>query len=596
MHPGIGPSSSEAAGPETSGSRYHLGVALGEGGFGSVYLAELEGQQGFRKRVALKILHGAADARKSTLRRFRDEARLLGLLEHHAIVGVHGLVELDGQWAVVMEYLPGVDLEFVVEHGGALGCGVAARVGLSAAGALDFAWRSAHPSTQEALGLEHRDIKPANLLMTRAGALKVLDFGIARARFAQREAKTLRQGAMGTPPYMPPERWLGRGGHESDVFSLATTVLFLATGRGLPEASSIDGYVTWRAAMMADLRGLEGGEVLAEVLAPALVDDPAGRPTAADMRVSLRAVTKQLGGETLEEWADERLPPMIAAREAEMGPGPLTGKVLTEGASTDGAEAESLPSGTWMPEMDDEPAGADGATSATLAPATVEPPRAEERASSPLRAWVVGAASLGGLALVVLWAATRLAAPPLLPPTVEPLGVLEVEAPVEVAADGVDDPVPEPAVEPVVEVRKTVVKAAPTPAARRAAKRAAKTATPAPPPVEPPVEPVAEPVVEPVVAAASVPVVAAAPEPAPAARGRVRWEGDAKAVRLRCGGAVTEVPAASVRRVAAGSCTVQATWQEGGSWADAGKAVDVPAGGTVSLKCAAWNRSCTVIH
>ena len=420
MHPGIGPSSSEAAGPETSGSRYHLGVALGEGGFGSVYLAELEGQQGFRKRVALKILHGAADARKSTLRRFRDEARLLGLLEHHAIVGVHGLVELDGQWAVVMEYLPGVDLEFVVEHGGALGCGVAARVGLSAAGALDFAWRSAHPSTQEALGLEHRDIKPANLLMTRAGALKVLDFGIARARFAQREAKTLRQGAMGTPPYMPPERWLGRGGHESDVFSLATTVLFLATGRGLPEASSIDGYVTWRAAMMADLRGLEGGEVLAEVLAPALVDDPAGRPTAADMRVSLRAVTKQLGGETLEEWADERLPPMIAAREAEMGPGPLTGKVLTEGASTDGAEAESLPSGTWMPEMDDEPAGADGATSATLAPATVEPPRAEERASSPLRAWVVGAASLGGLALVVLWAATRLAAPPLLPPTVEP--------------------------------------------------------------------------------------------------------------------------------------------------------------------------------
>ena len=81
---------------------YRLISSLGQGGFGTVYRAQLEGTRGFSKTVAIKVLNedraGVADFQ----RRLRDEARMLSMLKHRAIVYVEDLVRIEGRWAVVM--------------------------------------------------------------------------------------------------------------------------------------------------------------------------------------------------------------------------------------------------------------------------------------------------------------------------------------------------------------------------------------------------------------------------------------------------------------------------------------------------------------
>ena len=91
--------------------RFHLARELGVGSFGAVYLAEMESAGGFRRKVALKLLRPELDQVSDASRRLRDEARLLGRLRHRHIVQVDDLIRVNGRWAVVMEYVPGFDLE-----------------------------------------------------------------------------------------------------------------------------------------------------------------------------------------------------------------------------------------------------------------------------------------------------------------------------------------------------------------------------------------------------------------------------------------------------------------------------------------------------
>ena len=82
-----------------------------------MYRAQLLGAGGFEKIVALKVLNTEIDGAMDFAERLRDEARMLGLLQHRSIVRVDGLQQLNGRWTVVMEYVPGVDLKRLLTRG-----------------------------------------------------------------------------------------------------------------------------------------------------------------------------------------------------------------------------------------------------------------------------------------------------------------------------------------------------------------------------------------------------------------------------------------------------------------------------------------------
>ncbi|MEC8382282.1 MAG: protein kinase [Myxococcota bacterium] len=204
---------------------------LSEGTFGRVYMAEMLGENNFSKVVAIKLLHGKWLDHEEIVKRSRDEARVLGLINHPGIIRVDGLTSIDGKCAIIMEYLDGVDLKNLVTYCARNKIEVPVRVCLEVieqtVSALEAAYYREPLRGGEPLKLIHRDIKPSNIMITVKREIKVLDFGTAQASFSDREART-QALAFGSAPYMAPERIMGEEDHPSgDVFSVGITLFEL---------------------------------------------------------------------------------------------------------------------------------------------------------------------------------------------------------------------------------------------------------------------------------------------------------------------------------------------------------------------------------
>ena len=285
--------------------RYRVLGVLGQGGFGKVYLARLESSQGFVKEVALKVLREKRQT-LDVVARLRDEARILARLRDRNVVWVDPPVQLQGRWTVVMEYAEGCDsLRLLTMHGS-----VPPRVALEIVGevarTLDNLWN--HPDEHgQPLHLLHRDLKPANIQISPTGGVKVLDFGVARARIA-REINT-SEHLSGTIGYMAPERVEGVEDHKGDVYSLGVVLEELVMGmhptREIPEPpphlSSVVELARW-------MRTRE----------------PESRPSAAEAEEQCAALAPLLPGPSLREWARTHVMVEIDTHD------PLVGKVLTE--------------------------------------------------------------------------------------------------------------------------------------------------------------------------------------------------------------------------------------------------------------------------
>ena len=308
--------------------RYDIQQTVGRGAMGAVYKARLHGEGDFAKQVALKVLHrDQADA--DLARRLRDEARIVGLIRHRAVVNVDGLVWLEGDWTVVMEYVDGLDLRHLMERVGALPESCALEVASEVAGALHVAYHTSGPDGRE-LKLLHRDIKPANIQVTTAGEVKVLDFGVARADFDAREAKT-RSLAFGSLGYVAQERIDGVETPAGDVYSLGVVLCELMTGDRFGQTSMSPRRHEARLADRMDALESKGvSEATRQLTRRMLAFAHDERPTAREVERMASAARADAGGPTLRDWAENRLSEAIAQVRAEVDPGPLEGRSLDE--------------------------------------------------------------------------------------------------------------------------------------------------------------------------------------------------------------------------------------------------------------------------
>ncbi len=330
--------------------RLHVIETLGKGGFGVVMRAWLEGENGFGKEVAVKVLSEEASAEEHLCERLRDEARLLGLVQHRAIVRVDGLTRVEGRWAVVMELVRGVDVARLLREESAVPPTVALDILSEVASALHAAHEGRGPDGR-ALRMLHRDVKPENLVLTPLGDIKLLDFGNARADCASRESKTSTL-TYGTIAYMAPERFWGEDGPAADVYSLGVTTFELLTARRFGPGG-VDGEehaarVQRRLALLSERLGGHARELVQ--LIGAMVDWQASRrPSARGVERRLLDLRERWPGPGVRRWSERVVPPLLRARQPftppELpGPGGHTTFVsMMRPPARDDAEVPTLP-------------------------------------------------------------------------------------------------------------------------------------------------------------------------------------------------------------------------------------------------------------
>jgi serine/threonine protein kinase len=215
--------------------QYEILCPLAEGGTAELHLARSKGVAGVGKLLVIKRIR-SEHARNELLRRmFLDEARILARLQHTNIVQVYDVDEEGGSPFLVMEFLNGQDVSTLYnrarEKSGALLLEHTLSIGVGVCSGLHFAHEKHGPDRQP-LGIIHRDISPHNVFVTYDGAVKLIDFGIAKAtnRLDRTEVGT-RKGKLG---YMSPEQAVAEPvDRRTDIFCVGILLWELATGRRL---------------------------------------------------------------------------------------------------------------------------------------------------------------------------------------------------------------------------------------------------------------------------------------------------------------------------------------------------------------------------
>ena len=206
---------------------YILREELGRGGMGVVYLAD---DTRLGRRVALKALHAHIAAGAEQRERLRQEAKFAAALSHPGIATVYALEEFDGAMYLASEFVPGRTLRAVLQDGP-----------VPLARLVDVATQIARVlAAAHAQGIVHRDLKPDNVMVTPAGVIKLLDFGLARSEGVQGVRLTHTGTVVGTPAYMAPEQLLGdRADFRVDLFALGVVIYEMASGANPFEAATI---------------------------------------------------------------------------------------------------------------------------------------------------------------------------------------------------------------------------------------------------------------------------------------------------------------------------------------------------------------------
>jgi len=265
--------------------RFELLRRLGAGGLAEVYAARDRVSQA---EVAVKVLHGHLADEPQIAERFRRELSVTRALDHPGIVKVYDLHEDEGRPFFTMELLRGETLAARLERG-SLPAEEARRIAREVCAALVVAHRN---------GVVHRDLKPANLFLCESGAVKIVDFGLARVAGWAR--LTAQSTVMGTPGYLAPELLAGTGADaRADLYAVGATLFEMLTGsRAFPGSDPL-----------SVLRSQNSGAPSARAVAPGT--------SAADEALLLRALDPdperrfQGAGQFARELGGEVAPPAL---------------------------------------------------------------------------------------------------------------------------------------------------------------------------------------------------------------------------------------------------------------------------------------------
>ena len=214
---------------------YRLRKRLAVGGMGEVYLGEKIGPEGFVKPVVLKCVLPQLASDRAFVKLFEDEARLAALLNHPNIAQVYDFGLVDNTYYIAMEYVPGYTVDDIRRKLKSIGQFLPLKHVACIASQVCQGLHYAHTLTDGngvSLGLVHRDVSPHNLIVSVGGGVKLVDFGIAKARAGVTRVQA--KGAVGKFGYMSPEQARGEPvDGRSDVFSLGVCLWELLTNERL---------------------------------------------------------------------------------------------------------------------------------------------------------------------------------------------------------------------------------------------------------------------------------------------------------------------------------------------------------------------------
>ncbi|HEY8086487.1 MAG TPA: serine/threonine-protein kinase, partial [Polyangiaceae bacterium] len=280
--------------------RYELLCPIASGGMATVWLARLRGKRGFEKLFAVKTIRTELLDDPRFQEMFLDEARIASGIQHPNVAQILDLGEERETLFIVMEWVDGDSLakirKLVAKRGHKLPVGIVLRLLADACAGLHAA-HELHDDQGQPLEIVHRDVSPQNLLVATTGAVKVIDFGIAKAH-NRKQGETRTGVVKGKIQYMAPEQ-VKKGrtvDRRADVWSLGVCLHELVTGKlpydGDDDIEVINKLLSDEAPKLAE--GIP--EPVERVLERCLVLDTDIRfPTAAGMQRAIEGAMKELG-------------------------------------------------------------------------------------------------------------------------------------------------------------------------------------------------------------------------------------------------------------------------------------------------------------
>lgn len=286
--------------------RYRILEPLGHGGMGVVYKAQ---HRMMDRIVALKVIDGRLIDNPQMIERFRTEVKAAALLTHANIVRAYDAEQAGDLHFLVMEYVDGISLAELIQRNGPLPIDQALGVTRKVAHGLHHAFQQ---------GMVHRDIKPQNIMVTRAGKIRILDFGLARfARERERNSAAVfendadRQNdnaaltqvgsILGTPDYIAPEQVTDatKADTRADIYSLGCTCYFLLTGRPpFPDGNAMQKILAHRDSTPTAVTELRAdiSEDVAGIVSKMMARDPADRyQTPLEVATEIDRMAREIG-------------------------------------------------------------------------------------------------------------------------------------------------------------------------------------------------------------------------------------------------------------------------------------------------------------